>query len=199
MRAGRVGTCLALAVLGLAAAAPAQHLTVSLGAGGFFPSDATYRQIYGNGMVMSGEAWLAFEKHFGLAVGYGRLSDEGLAVPVSGGEASFPLSFRRTTVPLLAFYEFGSKAVTLRLGAGAGFHSYRESWDTVDLEFSDKMVAPRLVLAVSAAVFGRLSVYASATYDSIRTGAGAALDTNIDLGGFQVLGGLAYRIFQEDP
>jgi hypothetical protein len=195
MRARRVGACLALAVLGLAAAAPAQHLTVSLGAGGFFPSDAAYRQIYGNGTVIAGEAWLAFEKHFGLAVGYGRLSDEGLAVPVSGGEASFPLSFTRSTVPLLVFYELGSKAVTVRFGAGAGFHSYRESWDTVELEFSDKKVGPRLVLAVSAAVFGRLSLYASATYDSVPTGAGAALDTNIDLGGFQVLGGLAYRIF----
>jgi hypothetical protein len=195
MRAWRVGACLALAVLGMAAAAAAQHLTVSLGAGGFFPSDATYRRIYGDGLAMAGDAWLAFEKHFGLAVGYGQISDDGLAVPVSGGGASFPLSFRRTTVPLLAFYEFGSKAVTVRLAAGAGFHSYRESWQTVDLEFSDTKVAPRLVLAVSAAVFGRLSVHASATYDSISTGAGAALATDIDLGGFQVLGGLAYRIF----
>jgi hypothetical protein len=195
MRARRVGACLALAVLGLAAAATAQHLTVSLGAGGFFPSDTAYRQIYGNGMVIAGDAWLSFEKHFGLAVGYGRLSDDGLAVPISGGEASFPLSFRRTTVPLLAFYEFVSKAVTVRLGAGAGFHSYRETWQTVDLEFSDNILAPRLVLAVSAALFGRLSLYASATYDSIRTGAGAALGTDIDLGGFQVIGGLAYRIF----
>ena len=195
MRARRVGAALALAVLGLAAAATAQHLTVSLAAGGFSPSDATYRQIYGNGTVIAGEAWLAFEKHFGLAVGYGRLSDDGLAVPVSGGEASFPLSFTRTTVPLLVFYELGSKAVTVRLGAGAGFHSYRESWQTVDLEFSDSKVGPRLVLAVSAAIFGRLSLYASATYDSIPTVEGAALATNIDLGGFQVLGGLAYRIF----
>ena len=195
MRARQVGAALALAVLGMAAAATAQHLTVSLAAGGFFPSDETYRQIYGNGMVIAGDAWLAFEKHFGLAVGYGRLSDDGLAVPVSGGEASFPLSFTRTTVPLLVFYELGSKAVTVRLGAGAGFHSYRESWQTVDLEFSDSKVGPRLVLAVSAAIFGRLSLYASATYDSIPTGEGAALATNIDLGGFQVLGGLAYRIF----
>ncbi len=195
MRARRVGAALALAVLALAPAAAAQHLTVSLAAGGFFPSDATYRQLYGNGTVIAGEAWLTFEKHFGLAVGFGRLSDEGLAVPVSGGEASFPLSFTRTTVPLLVFYELGSRAVTVRLGAGAGFHSYRESWQTVDLEFSDNKVGPRLVLAVSAAIFGRLSLHASATYDSIPTGAGAALATNIDLGGFQVLGGLAYRIF----
>jgi hypothetical protein len=199
MRARRVGAALALAILGLAAAATAQHLTVSLAAGGFSPSDATYRQIYGNGMVIAGDAWLAFEKHFGLAFGFGRLSDDGLAVPVSGGAASFPLSFTRTTVPLLFFYELGSKAVTVRLGAGAGFHSYRESWQTVDLEFSDSKVGPRLVLAVSAAIFRRLSLYASATYDSIPTGAGAALATDIDLGGFQVLGGLAYRIFQEDP
>lgn len=195
MRARRVGAFLAIAVLGLASAAAAQHLTVSLAGGGFFPSDATYRQIYGNGTVIAGEAWLAFKEHFGLAVGYGRLSDDGLAVPMSGGEASFPLKFTRSTVPLLVFYELGSKAVTVRFGAGAGFHSYRESWQTVDLEFSDNKVGPRLVVAVSAAIFNRLSLYASATYDSVPTGAGAALGTNIDLGGFQVLGGLAYQIF----
>ena len=195
MRARRIGTLLALAVLALAGAAPAQHLTLALGAGTFAPSDAAYRQIYGSGAAFAVDAWLAFEKHFGLAVGYGQLSDDGLAVPMGGGEAAYPLSFRRTTVPFLVFYEVGTKVVTVRLGAGAGFHSYRESWDTADLEFQDKKVGPRVVLAVSAAVLGRLSLYASATYDSIPTGAGAALASNVNLGGFQVQGGLAFRIF----
>jgi hypothetical protein len=195
MRVRRIGALLALAVLGLAGAAAAQHLTVSLGAGVFAPSDEAYRRIYGNGAVFGGDAWLTFQKHFGLAVGFARLSDDGLAVPMGGGEAAYPLSFRRTTVPVLAFYQLGLKAVTVRLAAGAGFHSYRESWDTVDLEFKDSRIGPRVALAVSAAVLGRLSLFASAIYDFIPTGTGAALATNINLGGFQVQGGLAFRIF----
>jgi hypothetical protein len=195
LRAVRIGSLVALVVLGLAAAGSAQHLTVSLGAAGFFPSDAACRRIYGSGMAVAGSAWISFEKHFGLAVGFGRLSDHGLAVAGPGGDGSYPLSFRRTTVPLLVFYQLGPKAVTLRLGAGAGFHSYRESWDTIDLEFHDTKVGAHLSLALSAAVLGRLSLYTSVTYDTIPTGAGAALASHIDLGGIQVLGGLAVRIF----
>lgn len=195
MKAGRIGTLTILAVLGLAAAATAQHLTVSVGAAGFFPSDAAYRRIYGRGLAVAGDAWLAFERHFGLAVGFGRLSDDGLAVSGPGGDGTYPLSIRRTTVPLLVFYQLGTKAVTLRLGAGAGFHSFRESWDTVDLAYSDRKVGARLALSVSAAVLGRFSVCASVTYDTIPTGAGAALASHIELGGFQAFGGLAVRVF----
>lgn len=195
MRARRVVILLAMAVTGLTGSVPAQHLTVSLGGGGSWPSDAATRQVYGNGAVFGADAWLAFNKHFGFAVGFSRLDDDGLAVPIGGGEAAYPLSFRRTTLPFLLFCQTGVKFITVRLGAGAGFHSFRESWDTVDLEFKGRKVGPRVVLSVSAAVLGRLSLCASAIYDSIPTGAGSALASNINLGGFQVQGGLAYRIF----
>lgn len=195
MRARRVGGLLALAVIGLAGAVSAQHLTVSLGAGGSWPSDAAVRQIYGNGAAFGGDAWLAVKKHFGFAVGFSRLADDGLAVPIGGGEAAYPLSFRRTTVPVLLFYQTGMKFITVRVGAGAGLHSYRETWATAGLEFKDRKVGPRFALSVAAAVIGRLSLYAAATYDSIPTGAGSALASNINLGGFQVQGGLAFRIF----
>lgn len=199
MRAWRIGGLITLAVIGLAGAASAQHLTLSLGAGGFRPSDAAVRRIYGNGTAYGGDAWLAVKKHIGFAVGFSQLADDGLAVPIGGGEAAYLLSFRRTTVPVLLFYQTGVKFITVRLAAGAGLHSYRETWDTVGLEFKDRKIGPRFALSVSAAVLGRLSLFASATYDSIATGAGSALAPDINLGGFQVQGGLAFRVFQEDP
>jgi hypothetical protein len=195
MRPGRLVAALTVAVLALAASAAAQHLTVSFGAGGFFPSDETYRRVYGNGTVFAGDLWLTFEKHFGLATGFGRMSDSGFAVAMDGGDAEYPLSFRRTSIPIAVFYVFGTKKITARLAAGAVFHGFRETWTTVDVEYSDSKFGPRLALAVSAAVFGRLSLFCSATYDGIPTGAGSALAPNIDLGGFQVLGGLAFQIF----
>jgi hypothetical protein len=133
--------------------------------------------------------------HFGLAAGFAGLSDSGFAVPMDGGEAEYPLSFRRTSIPITVFYELGTKAITARLAAGAVFHGFRETWTTVDIEYSGDTVGTRLALAVSAAVVGRLSLFCSATYDGIPTGAGSALAPNIDLGGFQVLGGLAFQIF----
>jgi hypothetical protein len=184
-----------LLLLGLAAAAPAQHLTVSLGTGGFFPSDGAYRQIYGSGLSLAGDVWFTLGGRFGIAAGFGRLSDNGLAVPIEGGGAEYPVSLRRTSIPVIAYYALGSKAIDVRLGAGGALHSYKETWQTVDLDFEGSKLTPRLVLAVSVAVIDKLSLFFSASYDAIPTGAGSLLAADINLGGFQVLGGLAFRIF----
>jgi hypothetical protein len=195
MRAPRFAAGLTLFVLGLSAAAPAQELSVSAGAGGFFPSDGNYRQFYGSSLSFAGDIWLKLKGPIGFAAGFGRMSDKGVAVPMDGGTERFAVEFRRTSFPLIVFYQFDVGPFAIRLGAGAGFHSYRETWQTVDLDFEGHKVSPRYVLNVSAELFKKISVFCSGTYESIRTGAGSDLARNIDLGGFQLLGGLAFRIF----
>jgi hypothetical protein len=44
-------------------------------------------------------------------------------------------------------------------------------------------------------ILPRLSLFGSIAYDSIPTGAGSLLANDINLGGLQLLGGLAVRIF----
>jgi len=195
MKGPRLSVGLVLILLGLAAAAPAQELSLSVGAGGFFPSDGAYRQIYGSNLSVGGDLWFRLKGPIGFAAGLGRLSDKGVAVPTDGGEEAYPLKFRRTSIPLLVFYQIDVRAVAIRLGAGAGIHSYRETWQTVDLDFKGHKVAPRIVLAVSVALLDKLSLLCSSCYEPIRTGAGSPLSANIDLGGFQLMGGLAFRIF----
>lgn len=195
MRAPRFAAGLALFVLGLAAAAPAQELSVSFGSGGFFPSDENYRQIYGSSLSLAGDIWLKLKGPIGFAAGFGWMSDQGVAVPMNGGTETYPVEFRRTSLPLTVFYQFEAGPVAIRLGAGAGFHSYRETWQTVDLDFKGHKASPRIILAVSAALLKRVSLFCSANYESIRTGEGSPLAESIDLGGFQILGGLAFRIF----
>jgi len=195
MRAPRLATGLVLFVLGLAAAAPAQELSVSVGVGGLFPPAGDYREIYGPGLAISGDFWLRLRGHFGVAAGFGILSDKGLAVPAGAGTAEYPLSFRRTSIPVVAFYELDAGPVDLRLGAGAGLHSYKETWRSVDLSYQGHKVSPRIVLAASLALFGRISLFCSAGYDSIRAGADSALGATVELGGVQLLGGLSFRIF----
>jgi len=196
MRGPRLAAGLALFVLGLAAAAPAQELSVSFGAGGFFPSEGAYREIYGSSLSFAGDIWLKLKGPFGFAAGFGRISDKGVAMPwIGDGTETYPVEFRRTSIPLLIFFQLDAGPVAIRLGAGAGVHSYRETWQTVDLDFKGHKTSPRIVLAVSAALLKRGSLFCSANYESIGTGAGSPLAESIDLGGFQVLGGLAFRIF----
>lgn len=188
-----VGAALLLAVL--LAAAPAQELSLSAGAGGFFSSDQAYRRIYGSGPSFAGDLWLKFKGPIGFAAGFGRLSDKGVAVPGDGGTGTYPLEFRRTSIPLVVFYQLNAGPAAIRLGAGVGIHRYRETWQTVDLDFEGNKVAPRFVLAASVNVIDRISLFCSAGYESIPTGEGSALAVNVNVGGFQLLGGLEFRIF----
>jgi hypothetical protein len=195
MRAGSLAAGMVIVVLGLAAAAPAQEISLSIGAGSFFPSQSAVRQVYGSGLILAGDVWIKLKGPVGFASGFGRLSDKGVAVPMGEGAEEYPLAFRRTSVPLLVFYELGSRTVDVRLAAGIGIHSFREAWQTVDLVYTAHRVSPRFTLATSIALTDRLSLFCSATYDSIPTKAGSLLSAAVNLGGFQLLGGLAFRIF----
>ncbi|MEN6559919.1 MAG: hypothetical protein ABFD52_03995 [Acidobacteriota bacterium] len=198
MKARRLTLVLAGVALGLAvsAAAPAQELSVSFAAGGFFPSGSAYRDIYGPGASIAGDVWLKLKGPFGFAAGFGRLSDRGFAVPTAGsGTDAYPLEFRRTSVPVIAFYQVAAGPAIIRLGAGPGFHSYRETWTTAGLEYAGHKAALRFVLAASVRIAGRISVFCESCYESIRTGQGTSLDVNVNVGGAQVLGGLSFRIF----
>jgi hypothetical protein len=138
---------------------------------------------------------LKLKDHLGFAAGFGLLSDKGMAILAGSGNAEYPLSFRRVSVPIVVFYQLPAGPVTLRFGAGAGIHSYKETWQTVDLSYKGHTISPRLVMTASLALMNRISLFCSASYDSIRAGADSALGTTVQIGGFQLLGGLAFRIF----
>jgi hypothetical protein len=195
MRAVRLVAALALPLLGLSVAAPAQELSLSLAAGSFRASEEAYREIYGAGTPFAVDVWLKLKGPLGLAVGYGRLADQGNALPLGEGEAEYPVKFSRTSIPVTIFWRFYLKAVDVRLGAGLCFHSYKENWETVELSFKGHKTSPRFYAAMAFPILPRLSLFGSIAYDSIPTGAGSLLANDINLGGLQLLGGLAVRIF----
>jgi hypothetical protein len=194
MNAGR-RVAMLLVVLGLAAAVRAQELTVSFAAGSFRASEEAYRGIYGPSVPFSADLWLKVKGPFGLGTGFSWLSDKGRAVPMGEDGAEYPVKFSRTSIPVVVYYQLDFKAVDVRLGAGLCAHRYEETWETVDLDFKGSKVSPRLFAAATVALLGRLSLFGSATYDTIPTGAGSPLAVDVNLGGFQVLGGLQIRLF----
>ena len=193
-RAARAATFAALA-LGLAAAAESRELSVSLAAGGFSASEKAYRDIYGRSLVCSADLWFRFAGPLGVSLGFGVVSDKGVAIPIGDGAEVYPLKLRRRSVPVTAFYHWGRGAFDLRLGAGLALHSYEEIWPPAGPRFEGHKTSPRVYVALGYGVFGRLSIFASVVYDSIKTGAGSPLASDVDLGGWQFLGGLAVRLF----
>jgi len=197
MKPRRIALGLAAIVLGLSVVAPAQELSVSAAAGSAFPLGEAYRTIYGSSFAAAGDVWLKLKGPFGLGTGFTLLSDDGLAM---GPTDQYPVRFRRRTIPLVVFYQFDVGPVDIRLGAGAGFHHFRETWQTADLDYSGNKTSPRALLAVSVEVVKRLSLFSSVTYDTIRKersiGYLDSLNTyQVDLDGVQVVGGLSFRIF----
>jgi hypothetical protein len=195
MRARRLAAGVAASVLLLSAAGAAQELWISAGAGGFFAARTAYQRVYGSSLALAGGVWLKLKGPFGLATGFDRIADSGTAVPLAGGEEEYPVRFHRTTIPIVAFFGIDGKTIGLRLGVGAGIHSYRETWQTVDLDYKGSKVSVRIVLAGSIALLDRLSVFCSAAYDPLLTGVGSPLASDVNLGGFELIGGLSYRIF----
>jgi hypothetical protein len=183
------------AVLGLSVFAGAQRLSLSLAAGNFSASEDAYRQIYGSGVPYAADIWLRAIGPFGLAVGYSQIRDKGNAVPLGEDGPEYLVKFSRSSIPVVVFYQIDLKAVAVRFGAGLGFHHYEETWETVDLGFEGNKASPRFVIAASVALLGRFSLFGSATYDTIPTGAGSPLVEEVNLGGFQVLAGISFRIF----
>jgi hypothetical protein len=197
MKVRRFAVGLAAFVMGLAVVAPSQELSVSAAAGGMFPLGEVYRTIYGSSLVVAGDVWLKLKGPFGLATGLNLLSDEGAA---TGPTDQYPVRFRRRTIPLVLFYQFDVGPVDIRVGAGAGFHHFRETWQTADLDYSGNKTSPRALLAVSVEIVKRLSLFSSVAYDTIRKersiGYLDSLNTyQVDLDGVQVVGGLSFRIF----
>lgn len=184
-----------LVLLGLAAAARAQELSVSFAAGSFRASEEAYREIYGPSLAFSADVWLTLKGHLGLGAGFAWLGDEGRAVPMGEDGAEYPIKLRRTSIPFVVFYRLDLNIADVRLGAGLCAHRYEETWETVDLGFAGNKVSPRFIAAATVALSGRLSLFGSATYDTIPTGAGSPLVHEVNLGGLQLIGGVAIRIF----
>ncbi|MFO7732989.1 MAG: hypothetical protein R6X21_04990 [Candidatus Aminicenantes bacterium] len=181
-------------ILALAASARAQGLSFSLSAGVFAAGQETYRELYGPGLPVAFEGWLNFRGAFGLSAGVTWLRDDGSAVAVSGEGEDYPLRFERLTFPLTFFFVPRLKGLALRLGAGLAFHSYREDWQTEDLGFEGTCLGPRVFAVVEVPVAGRLSLSGSLAYESIPTGVEYPRGERINLGGLQILGGVAFRV-----
>ena len=192
----RSGAVLAVGILAVAVASgAAQDVSLSVSSGLFLPGQEAFREIYGSGIPLSLDVWVGFSQSVGASIGVLYLGQKGTALIIEGPEEEHPLEFRMISVPLSVFYRASFGHVFVRFGAGLGYHSYRETWKSMDVVHKGSNWAPVMYAALERQVSGRASVFASLRYESIQTGSGSPVLGEVNVGGFTAVAGLLIRIY----
>jgi len=174
--------------------------TFSLRAGGgiMFPQQNSFRNVYGNAYPLVVEAGVRLTEKFGLSSGVHWISKNGRAWPLDQGQDEFPVHFEMISVPVSVFYEFagrlGGVPLGIILGLGISWHSYRETWETVDLRYQDSKLGPLVYAAADFHFFSWAGFFTSLRWESVPTGWESHLGGTVNLGGFQLLAGVAFYL-----
>ncbi|HUU37673.1 MAG TPA: hypothetical protein VMW46_05655 [Candidatus Desulfaltia sp.] len=185
----------AAGVLFLGLTSYSQVVSFSLSSGLFFPKEEIYRDIYGQSMPLVLEVRIGISRYFGLAAGIEYLSDKGPAMNVNQGDTEFPLRFRMISYPVSGYFLYPLGKISLSIGAGISFHSYKEEWEDLDLDHEGNKAKPFMSGGIEYQIAPRLAVRLFLRYESIVTERGTYLPREINLGGLSLLGGLAFRVF----
>lgn len=116
-----IAVLLVLAVMGLVRTAAAQGPTLTLKAGGFFPSDDIFREVYGSGLILGLDVSVPLTGVLDLWAGADYLGQSGL----------LPVSEEATTVRVVPVFaglraRLGGKKVQPYLGAAAAYFLFHE-------------------------------------------------------------------------
>jgi len=191
----RRGLLFAVFFLGLCPFALPQSLSVSVSAGGFFPKDGNYGDIYGTGLPLEFEARLGVFGNFGLAAGVSYLRQTGSAANVDQGPDSYPVDFRMVSFPVSAclLVPLGGTAALFG-GAGLSVHSFKETWENVTLEHTGSTTNPFVYAGLEYGFLNRVAGRLTVRYETISAGANPFLVDEVNLGGLTVLVGVSVRL-----
>jgi hypothetical protein len=193
----KAGLLVAALFFGFAAGAYSQSLSLSVSAGGFFPKNKIYQEIYGTGRPFDFKAQLRLFKNFGLAAGICYISQTGDAVNIESGPDRYPVQFRRVSFPLSAYVFFPLNKVIILGGAGLSIHSYEEEWETVAMSFKGDMTKPFVYAGLEYGIQSWFAARLTIRYESLKAGLNPFIDKEVNLGGLTLLVGISIRVFEE--
>jgi len=185
----------AAAVLFLGLTSFSQDVSVSLSSGLLFPKEEIFRDIYGQSMPLVLEFRIGISRYFGLAAGIEYLSAKGTALNVNQGDTEYPLRFRMISFPVSGYFLYPMGKISLYVGAGISYHSYKEEWEDLDLDHEGNKAKPFVSGGLEYRIVPRLTVRLFLRYESIVSDRGAYVQREVNLGGLSLLGGLSFRLF----
>jgi hypothetical protein len=191
------GASLALAALIAAAgppAASAQDLGLSVLAGVHSGRESGFRDIYGAAIPVGLE--LRFmTRRIGFSIGGFTIGAAGAALSPDGGAENYPVKIRMKSFPATAFLRVPWGRAGFDLGFGAVRTTYKETWFVGGFRAEGSAWGFLLGLNTHYDLTPRLALSGSVRILSVPTGRDSLFGGDIDLGGFQALAGVTYRLW----
>lgn len=170
------------------------HVEVSVSAGLFLPTEDSVNRVYGGPRASwSADADIRLTNRLSAFAGVRWLSLEGRAYgfdPASGVAMDTTLSARSLLLGARIHQRWGRLGIFA--GGGAAWTSYEETWPAIDAGFSGGAWGPVVQGAVVYRAWRRLGVIGRVDWLRVGTGQGSLLDSNVDLGGVHVAGGVTF-------
>jgi hypothetical protein len=184
----------AVPAAGQARAVP--RVDVSVAAGIFLASDAAVTAVYpGTSVPIAVSADVNLTRHLSVFAG-GRFLDMTGHPTIAGSAAGAPdsdvdLSVRAVVFGARAHYRRGRVDATA--GVGAAYSAYTESWAGTSESVSGGAWGPVLHAGLAFGLGRRFAVIGRVEWSRVATGQGSLGSPSVQLGGVDVLGGIAVR------
>lgn len=202
---GSRGSAAAMALLGAAlaccppAAASAQsppdepRLQVSGLVGLARPSDATFRDIYGDTLVPVSVQldWRLSDAGAEVFAGVRHVGQSGEAIGSTPASSPPSLSFRMTSVRFGIGWRAPGRRWRFAVSGGGSYNWYRETWKDFDVETEDQVFGVVVQTSVSYRLSRRVSLIASGEFSAIGVDSIDPALRSVGLGSLDFLGGLS--------
>jgi len=175
----------------------AMELSVAAAGGPYLPTQQAFRDVYGTAASFGLEVrWLA-TRNLGFSAGVMTIEKQGTAVSLDGGPDAIGVKLRLTGIPLTACLHIPQGRFDIDLGAGLAYHDFEETWvDEGGPADSGKKWGVVTYASVAYALTSRLSVVGTLRYLDVPTGRPSRLTDKVNLGGFQALVGVSWRVLR---
>lgn len=179
----------------VAGSIPAMELSIAVAAGPHFPVQEAFRNVYGTAAAFGLDVrWLA-TRNIGFSAGVMTLGKRGKAVSLDGGTEDMDVDLKIMSVPLTAYVHLRRGRFGFDLGAGLAYHDFEETWvDEVGPAVSGRKWGLLACASAGYDITPRLSIVGRLRYLDVPTGLASRLTDKVNLGGFQALVGVSWRV-----
>lgn len=163
----------------------------------FSPQQDIYKELYGSaGFPLHVRLEYRFMKQITIFSGVRYLSSTGETKTTSPTTFDESYTSRLTilSIPVGLNWYLGSEKMNPFIGFGGYYHSYRESWESSDEEYSGNRFAFFAQAGLQLKVGTRLSLLLLFSYTTLPTGINTLQTNGINLGGMAAGLGFAYRL-----
>ena len=162
----------------------------------FSPQQQVYKDLYGSSSFpINVRIGYMFLKQIMIFSGIRYLSSRGETATSTPSyfEESYTTRLTIISIPLGINWYLGSGKYIPFVGLGGYYHSYKETWDSLDVEYKGNKFAFFAQAGIQLSLSSRISLFLQGSYTTLPTGVVTTIAYGINLGGVSVGIGVGFR------